>query len=606
MLFHLFVLLLFLLPETSASNWKISQLVDKCPDRNAHLYFSVRDEVYEWHIDRKKYYADTLIAGYNSHSDGQEEEEVPDVISMTYDSFHHSLLYIKEEPKPRIYEFILRNDSWDYYDFDDDLHFKEISFDSITGNLYYLAQDNSIGVCVLHESRCEVVVEAIKNDTSRFRDMVLYPERGLIFWVRKDDDERTLQMASMNGENVRTVEKLFDVRAVTVDQENGLVFVANKTDIMEFDLDVNWMLYRKDLMSFQLNEPGLSIHEVTAFDTPLAIGINSKKLNRMKNPCIVLNCDGICAIGENTQDLKATCICKNCSTWSTSNLIIGAFFVFLLFILIALFLLIEFRLVPAFSNFVERRFGKKKHRSESGDINRVLLQINAQDNDAESRKLVDPCEWRNGTLYFADRDKIYKKDLDSNQSASEFLFDGSHFDAEGEIHHIVSLTYSSISRSILFINEEFGSRIYQFNVDDKTTTFHNFDRVEFKEIAVDTITENLYFISKQSDIGVCSLKTRHCGLLLPKTEKNETGRNHNLLLHSHLARLFWINEIGGKSTFHMSSMNGKKIRTFMRFEKPKVAALDPEEGFLFVVDDKKLLEMNLDGSVKEVRVPISI
>lgn len=59
---------------------------------------------------------------------------------MAYNSFHHSLLYIKEEPKPRVYEFILRNDSWDYYDFEDDLHFKELSFDSVTGNLYYLAQ----------------------------------------------------------------------------------------------------------------------------------------------------------------------------------------------------------------------------------------------------------------------------------------------------------------------------------------------------------------------------------------------------------------------------------------------------------------------------------
>jgi hypothetical protein len=35
------LLLLFAVEKASASNWRISQLVDKCPDRNAHLYFSV-------------------------------------------------------------------------------------------------------------------------------------------------------------------------------------------------------------------------------------------------------------------------------------------------------------------------------------------------------------------------------------------------------------------------------------------------------------------------------------------------------------------------------------------------------------------------------------
>jgi hypothetical protein len=62
--------------------------------------------------------------------------------------------------------------------------------------------DNSIGVCILRESRCELVVEATKNSSARFRDLVLYPERGQMFWVRKEDDDRILQMASMNGEKV--------------------------------------------------------------------------------------------------------------------------------------------------------------------------------------------------------------------------------------------------------------------------------------------------------------------------------------------------------------------------------------------------------------------
>lgn len=35
------LLLFFVVGEVSASNWRISQLVDKCPDRHAHLYFSV-------------------------------------------------------------------------------------------------------------------------------------------------------------------------------------------------------------------------------------------------------------------------------------------------------------------------------------------------------------------------------------------------------------------------------------------------------------------------------------------------------------------------------------------------------------------------------------
>jgi hypothetical protein len=39
---------------------------------------------------------------------------------------------------------------------------------------------------------------------------------------------------------IHTVENLNDVRAVTLDQENGLAFVANKTDILELDLDLNW------------------------------------------------------------------------------------------------------------------------------------------------------------------------------------------------------------------------------------------------------------------------------------------------------------------------------------------------------------------------------
>jgi hypothetical protein len=31
-------------------------------------------------------------------------------------------------------------------------------------------------------------------------------------------------------------------------------------------------------MSFQLNEPGQHMHEVIAFDTPLTVGVNSKKV----------------------------------------------------------------------------------------------------------------------------------------------------------------------------------------------------------------------------------------------------------------------------------------------------------------------------------------
>lgn len=134
----------------------------------------------------------------------------------------------------------------------DSEHFGHIAVDPLTGNIYYAEDGFGIGVCDKDANNCMPLVEATSHE-QRFRDLILHPRRGSMFWIQYDGSSSMVKIAGMDGRTVSffpihsiiTQLDLFQLRhfgafsqiyAIALDSENELLYVSEEDVIVQVNL----------------------------------------------------------------------------------------------------------------------------------------------------------------------------------------------------------------------------------------------------------------------------------------------------------------------------------------------------------------------------------
>lgn len=197
---------------------------------------------------------------------------------------------------------------------------------------------------------------------------------------------------------------------------------------------------------------------------------------------------------------------------------------------------------------------------------------------SQYQSLLGKCKSANKTLIF-NTTQIIKQNNIYQSNNTEYWNGKKLFDRENS-NLLISAAYDQSKNTFFYTENEVPHRINMYNVVSQSKSYIENANEEFEEIALDSITSNLYYISHGlflfnyvpllakleqqtivgSNIGIYNQHTKNCTRLI-ETPSNRRTHYRNLIIHPESGIMFWINgKVSGLVS--MSTMDGKYVSPF--------------------------------------------
>jgi len=261
----------------------------------------------------------------------------------------------------------------------------------VTNNVFYAENGVGIGVCEKHFDNCVILVDA-ETPEIRYRDLILNPKSGQMIWI-EEDLSPVLKIAGMDGKKMSTLSTFEHVHAISLDVDNDELYIAEEDVVVRLNLEslsrpevapirTSFMIYYNcDLYYVPRGHETLRVFtgrgedkEITTLSGSLfhfAVVPDDFKVNQT-NLCGSATCSEVCVITGGIAGVEAQCVCKTCapvdvvkSEGSTFGWIITVILVLMLLTLVAMFVLMYFRLWPALCDRLDALLGLNAHNNSN-------------------------------------------------------------------------------------------------------------------------------------------------------------------------------------------------------------------------------------------------
>lgn len=123
------------------------------------------------------------------------------------------------------------------------------------------------------------------------------------------------------------------------------------------------------------------------------------------------------------------------------------------------------------------------------------------------------------------------------------------------------MAYKRDIGELLFVTKRASNRIQSIKKDGEVREFVSHDSEHFGRIAVDPVTENIYYAEDGFGIGVCDKNAKNCVPLVEATSHDQQFRD--LALHPRRGSMFWIQRDGSNSVVMIAGMDGKTVSPYL-------------------------------------------
>ncbi|KAI6177520.1 Solute carrier family 23 member 2 [Aphelenchoides bicaudatus] len=291
-----------------------------CPNSGATFYYILNERIYSKHYDFIK----------NQGQDVFINTELSSIRAIAYDYKHNESLTVDNEKPDTVWGFSrnmlshsvvqLENASFDF-----------IAADPTTGNIYFADNNQGIGVCSGHSvnTSCTLLIPKPLNKIMDYKDLVLYYQRGILFWIEGGVGISIVKMASMSGKHIRELDTRHAVKGIALDSRKdslyilrggyikkyvihkhasvseyyfgnaiNQIFTMSCGDVFLFKNQTETLGYFKlfteklELVKLDKSVQGSKVSRV------VSVMIHDNDKSPKPNPCKNFQCNGICVITE--------------------------------------------------------------------------------------------------------------------------------------------------------------------------------------------------------------------------------------------------------------------------------------------------------------------